>query len=150
MKTTIRPLTVLPLLLGLLIGSVLPVHLLAASASHDSKSLNRELFDVREFRKLQRQNHRGKFIIDDRSGSQKTASPILNRPCTGTGSGTGPSGMLQMNEMTTTQRTTMRQQLRNHACPVDVSMCGYRLLCESLLKDQPKWETKTGLRNDAQ
>lgn len=134
-----------PVLMGDLrsVLAVEPVEV-AASTFTEPKPLQNHLFDASEFRLLKRKARSEKFIQDKRGSSSSSSTSSMD-PCDATQSA-NTEGMLQLEDLSTSQRETMRRQLRSGACPQE-AMYEYRMLCERLLKEQKHRAPMRGPKN---
>ncbi len=101
---------------------------------YNPKSLQFELFEPRFFRIIQRDTREEIMnrTTEDEETVEKKEEDV-------------PTAM-SIDGLTETQRDVLRMQLRIGGCPQDVDV-GYRLLCESLLKQREKPETMEGWKN---
>lgn len=121
-----------PVALGILVAS-------AASADGDNepRSLQFDLFNQRAFRTMIRNLHSYDDPVvapDAEDGDSHAAAPAETvKPLT-------------VEQLTHSQRDTLREQLRNGGCPTDVDPA-YIALCESLLRFRSHPAAMRGLKN---
>lgn len=96
---------------------------------NEPRSLQRSLFDVRAFR-LQVRMKRAFPTIESGSVLRTTKQPtVINAAATDVDE-------LTTDDLSISERDTLRRQLHGGACPQD-ALIGYRTLCEKLLKLRP-------------
>ncbi len=85
------------------------------------------------------------------STSSSAASEATVSPCGTSASASSVSvkKQLTMGDLTSTERDTLRKQLRNRACPQEADS-DYKALCERMLKQLPARESLDGLKNPNQ
>lgn len=111
---------------------------MTTAESYNPKSINYDLFNQHTFRTHVRNVH----SLSDQKPSTASNSVHTAAPESG-------SGDLTFNDLTVSQRDTLRKQLRIGGCPQDVD-AAYRKLCESLLKKRQQPVLRQGLRNPNQ
>lgn len=146
-----------PMLASVLMATSIPLVTFAATRSdadlgagtptyqnYKPRTDQTHLFDFVEFRKAHRMRYdnTGSSAPASSASSSSSARPAVP-PCatpdasaTDEGSDTGmssSSASLRYEDLSTTEKTELRKQIRIGGCPYDV-LPGYRELCESMLK----------------
>ncbi len=122
------------------------------TTGHTSLLFDYSLFNPQEFLMQRRLRNAAPAVIVpvDQGGSISSAATV--NPCDPTPA-TVPlvsvPSELTYDDLTSTERDTLRKQLRNHACPQHADP-QYQRLCERMLRAMPAPETRTGLANPNQ
>ena len=108
------------------------------------------LFNPRAFLINRRLRNAAPSLAPVHQSSSASSVPTVN-PCDPTPavSSSSVSAELRLQDLTSTERETLRRQLRNHACPQKADP-RYQRLCERMLRAMPALESKTGLANPNQ
>ena len=114
------------------------------------KSNGHDLFNVQEFRTLRRARVDSYASTSSSSETISVSSPASSSAVSSISSAAHAAAEeLTWNDLTISQRETMRRQLRVYTCPQDTDPA-YKALCEKLLKAQGANPTRTGTKNPRQ
>lgn len=121
----------------------------ASEINTEPRSQQFELFNIDQFRFLKREIR----MSAPATPSSDAVHPAATvKPCDSvdeTSSSSSASAVLTVQDLTTSQRETLRRQLRIGGCPQDADPA-YKALCESLLKQQKPKEYLKGLKHPEQ
>ncbi len=144
-------LALVALVVPVLMAGIVPT--LAEGTGHPQLLFDYSLFDRTEFMQMRRLRNTDRIPSSSSSSIESVypSAPMVS-PCdqsTSSVSSVSSVSTLRYEDLTSTQRSTLRGQLRNRTCPQRAD-AAYLALCESILKALPALETRSGLRNPNQ
>jgi hypothetical protein len=125
-----------------------------AALVRNPKAMGNDLFNAQDFSRSRRErfNTMPSSPQDDEVPSPEVPLPeTLPDPSASTDSSSSSSSLppLTLEDLTTTERQTLRLQLRSGGCPTEGD-ARYIALCQEMLAAQPPKETREGLKNPNQ